>query len=120
MMRAAVIAIAAAVFAVSGAAARTPEPNVRGVLDLSGPGASACFPGEPCDPIPVGRYVVFSREHRKPVRTRVRPNGSFAVRLAPGRYRISLAPPPLSGHVSPTRVQAPRDGVRRLRLEIQG
>jgi hypothetical protein len=119
MMRAAVIAIAAAVFAVSGAAARTSEPNVRGVLDRSGAG-SACFPGEPCDPVPVGRYVVFSREHRKPVRTRVRPNGSFAVRLAPGRYRISLAPPPLSGHVSPTKVQAPRDGVRRLRLEIQG
>lgn len=119
MMRAAVIALAAAVFAVSGAAARTAGPNVRGVLDRDGAGSPACFPGEPCDPIPVGVFVVFSREHRKPVRTRVRPNGSFAVRLAPGAYRISLAPPPLSGHVMPTRVRAPRDGVRRLRLEIR-
>ena len=118
-MRAAVIALTAAVFAVSGAAARTAGPNVLGVLDRSGAESPACFRDEPCDPIPVGRYVVFSRERHKPVRVRVRSNGSFAVRLAPGQYRISLAPPPLSGRLAPTRLRAPRVGVRRLRLEIR-
>ena len=44
---------------------------------------------------------------------------AFAVRLAPAWYRISLAPPPLSGHVTPARVRAPRKGVARLRLEIR-
>jgi hypothetical protein len=118
-MRAAVIALAAAVIAVSGAAAQTPAPNVRGVLDRNSLGTPPCYPGEPCDPAPVGFYVVFSRQGRKPVRAKVRPSGAFAVRLAPGRYRITLAPPPLSGRVTPTTVRAPRTGVARLRLEIR-
>jgi hypothetical protein len=119
MMRAAVIALAAAAFAVSGASARTVGPNVRGVLDRGSATSPACYPDEPCDPAPVGVFVVFSRDGHRPVRTRVRSNGSFAVRLAPARYRISLAPPPLSGQVTPTRVRAPRQGVARLKLEIR-
>jgi len=119
MLRAAGSAFAAAAIALGGLAAATSGPNLRGVLDRSGVESPACFPGEPCDPNPVGVFVVFSRERHKPVRVRVRSNGSFAVRLAPAWYRISLAPPPLSGHVTPARVRAPRKGVARLRLEIR-
>ncbi|HEY1512525.1 MAG TPA: hypothetical protein VGF66_02150 [Gaiellaceae bacterium] len=119
MLRSAGSALAAATIAFGGLAATTPGPNVRGVLDRSGAESPACFPGEPCDPNPVGVFVVFSRERHRPVRVRVRANGSFAVRLAPAWYRISLAPPPLSGRVTPARVRAPRRGAVRLRLEIR-
>jgi hypothetical protein len=111
--------VAAAVTALGGPAAASTVPNVRGTLDRSGGSSPSCFPGEPCDPRPVGVYVVFSRAGQAAVRVRVRSNGSFAVRLAPARYRISLAPPPLAGYVTPTRVRAPRRGTVRLRLAIR-
>jgi hypothetical protein len=118
MLRMAATVIAAAATALGGLFAANSGPNVRGVLVPSGAKTPACYPGEPCDPAPVGTYVVFSRDRRNPVRVKVRPNGSFAVRLAPGWYRISLAPRPLSGHVVPARVHAPRMGVTRLPLAI--
>ena len=72
MLRAAGSAFAAAAIALGGLAAATSGPNLRGVLDRSGVESPACFPGEPCDPNPVGVFVVFSRERHKPVRVRVR------------------------------------------------
>lgn len=113
------IALVAAVTAVS-AAAGTPEPNVHGKLDRSGAGSPGCFPGEPCDPVPVGRFVVFTRAGHAPVRVRVPQSGSFAARLAPGTYRISLAPPPLSGHVTPEMMRVPHSGAMHLSLKIRG
>jgi len=111
--------VAAAATALGGLAAASSGPNLRGVLDRTGADTPACFPGEPCDPIPVGMYVVFSRHRHAAVRVRVRSNGSFAARLAPAWYRISVAPPPLTGHVAPVRVRVPRNGTVRLRLKIR-
>ncbi len=121
MVRMLAIAFVAAVAAVGGAFAETgggTGPNVHGKLDRSGAGSPGCFPGEPCDPIPVGRFITFSRRGHEPVRARVRPNGSFALRLPPGEYRISLAPPPLSGHVKPATLRVPRRGAMHVRLKI--
>jgi hypothetical protein len=121
MLRMLAIAFVTAVTAVGGTMAGTGRPNnVHGTLDRSGAGSPGCFPDEPCDPVPVGRFVVFSREGHAPVRVRVPQNGSFAARLAPGTYRISLAPPPLSGHVRPATVRAPHSGVAHLTLKIRG
>jgi hypothetical protein len=121
MVRVLAIAFVAAVTAVGAAVAGTGTsgPNVHGRLDRSGAGSPGCFPDEPCDPIPVGRYVAFLRRGHEPVRARVAPNGSFALRLPHGEYRISLAPPPLSGHVTPAIVRVPQRGVMHLRLEIR-
>jgi hypothetical protein len=123
MVRVLAIAFAAAVTAVGAAVAGTTGtsgPNVHGKLDRSGGGSPGCFPDEPCDPIPVGRFVTFSRPGHAPVRARVRPNGAFALRLAPGRYRISLAPPPLSGHVKPSILLVPRgEGPVHLKVRIR-
>lgn len=113
------IAFVVALTAVGGAVARNSRPNVHGKLDRSGAGSPGCFPGEPCDPIPVGRFVTFSRPGHEPRRAKVRPNGSFALRLPPGEYRISLAPPALSGQVTPGTVRVRRRGVMHLRLEIK-
>jgi hypothetical protein len=119
MVRALAIAFVAAVTAVGGAVAGTDTPNVHGKLDRSGAGSPGCFPGEPCDPVPVGRFITFTRRGHEPVRAMVRANGSFAVRLAPGEYRISLAPPPLSGHVSPASVRVRRGAATHLKLSIR-
>jgi hypothetical protein len=119
MVRVLAVAFIAAVTVVSAAVAGTSGPNVHGRLDRSGAGSPGCFPGEPCDPIPVGRFVTFSRPGHDSVRARVRPNGSFALRLPPGKYRISLAPPPLSGHVRPATVRVPRGHVMHLMLTIR-
>ena len=115
------IAFVAAVTAVGSAVATsgTLEPNVHGTLDRSGAGSPGCFPDEPCDPIPVGRFIAFSRQGHEPVRTRVHANGSFALRLPPGEYRVSLAPPPLSGHVTPATLRVPKRGAMHLKLEIR-
>lgn len=118
MLRMAASVIAAAATAFGGLLAASSGPNVRGVLDRSTQ-TTACYPDEPCDPTPVGNYVVFSRLRHAAVRVRVAPNGSFAARLAPAWYRVSLAPPPLRGHVTPARIHVPRVGTLRLRLRIQ-
>lgn len=119
MLRMAASVVAAAATALGGLVATSSGPNVRGVLVRSGAGTPACYPGEPCDPTPVGVYVVFSRSGHPAVRVRARSSGSFAARLAPAWYRISLAPPPLTGHVTPARVRVPRNGILRIRLEIR-
>lgn len=119
VLRMAASVVAAAATALGGLVAAGSGPNVRGTLDRTGAETPACYPDEPCDPTPVGVYVVFFRSGHPAVRVRVRSSGSFAVRLAPAWYRIRLAPPPLSGHVTPARVRVPREGVVRLRLEIQ-
>lgn len=119
MLRLAASVVAAAATAFGGLLAASSGPNVRGVLDRGGALTQGCYPDQPCDPPPVGNYVVFSRVHHAAVRVSVRSNGSFAARLAPAWYRISLAPPPLTGHIGPARVRVPRTGVLRLRLEIR-
>jgi hypothetical protein len=122
MVRVLAIALVAAVTAVGAALAGTTGtsgPNVHGTLDRSGAGSPGCFPDEPCDPIPVGRFITFARRGHEPVRARVGSNGSFALRLPPGEYRISLAPPPLSGHVTPAAMRVPRSGAMHLKLEIR-
>lgn len=119
MLRMAASVVAAAATALGGLVAASSAPNVRGLLDRSGAATPTCFPGEPCDPTPVGMYVVFSRAQHTSVRVRVRSNGSFAAHLASAWYRISLAPPPLSGHVTPARVHVARHGTTRITLEIR-
>src|SRR3954452_9004187 len=118
MLRMAASVVAAAATALGGLVAASSAPNVRGLLDRSGAATPTCFPGEPCDPTPIGMYVVFSRAQHTSVRVRVRSNGAFAAHLASAWYRVSLAPPPLSGHVTPPRGDAARHRSRRDPLPL--
>lgn len=84
------------------------SPNVRGTFARSAQ-VVACYPGEPCDPPPQAAFLVFSRTGHS-TRVRLGADGTFAVRLAGGLYRVSLRP----GHgstVSPATLRVPRSGV---------
>jgi len=116
MHRAGVTAAALALVLAAGAAGKV-VPNVRGTL--ARPPATICPTGEPCDPAPLGFYVVFSRSGKVAARVRVRADGSFSTHLRPGRYGISLAPPLSSGTLRPRTVRVPQVGVVRLRLVVR-
>ena len=116
MTRIVAIALALVLAFASGATA-TPSRNVRGVL-VRGPATVGCYPGEPCDP-PGPSMLIFSRAGRVAARIRVGASGGFALHLAPGRYAIRVAPPPLVGRLVPATVRVPRVGAVRLRLAIR-
>jgi hypothetical protein len=111
-VRLALVITALALVAAGGVQAAAP-PNVRGTVIA--PFSVSCPPGDPCDPHPVGVFVVFSRAHHTAVRVLVR-QGRFATRLAPGRWVVSLAPPPLNGIVVPRTVLVPR--ARSVTLQV--
>jgi hypothetical protein len=101
----------------ASAAQAAPQPNVRGLVTAPVT-RSVCPPGEPCDPHPVGAYVVFTRGRRLAARARV-VRGAFALHLAPGRYAVRLTPPPLGGQVVPATVVVPRIGTVMVRLTVK-
>ena len=108
------IALVALGFA-AGAQAVTVPPNVHGTVVA--PLSAACPPDEPCDPHPVGMFVLFTKQ-RTTVRVFVR-RGAFAARLAPGRWLIRLAPPPLGGVVVPRTVLVPVGKPVTLRITVK-
>lgn len=87
----------------SGAAA----PNVRGTFVRSTQ-TPVCIQGEPCDPPPRATFLLFTRGGRS-TRVTLAPNGTFAVRLAPGLYGVSVLPG--GSKVSPAAMRVPRAGV---------
>jgi hypothetical protein len=102
-----------AVFLVAGSVAgATTRPNVRGTL-VRAPVTVGCPVGEPCDPPPAASFIVFARSAHA-TRARLTAAGTFALRLAPGLYRVSLAPP--VGTVKPATLRVPRSGVIHPRL----
>jgi hypothetical protein len=111
------VAVLALVLLLAAAAQASPPPNVRGVVAASVT-RGACPPGEPCDPHPVGAYVMFARGSRFVARARV-VRGAFALHLAPGRYAVRLLPPPLGARVVPSTVLVPRVGNVTLRITVK-
>ena len=105
--------VVAAVFAAGAPAATT--PNVRGVLAV--PRGNSCPPDEPCDPTGATGSLVFWRFGKVAARAELAATGTFALRLAPGRYTIRLSPP-LRALVSPATVSVPKTGRIWLKLAI--
>ena len=90
--------------------------NVYGTLDRGT--AQMCPSGDPCDPVMVGSFVVFSQAGKQDVRTTVSASGEFALHLDPGSYTISAAPLPINGRLQPSTVRVPAAGKVALRLVI--
>jgi hypothetical protein len=105
------------VLSASALAGATQAPNVVGVLIR--PPAVGCYPGEPCDPVPYGLALAFSRDGRVVARVRVGAIGRFALHLAPGRYAVRATPVPEARTLSPSRIQVPAQGILRLRLQFR-
>ena len=115
-LAASVIACGATTGPANVTATATPTINVSGVLDR-GP-VPSCRTDEPCDPVPVGTFLDFSRTGQPSVRAYVGPGGAFALHLDPGAYTIAAAPPPLRGKLSPDTVRVPQQGTVALELAI--
>ena len=105
--------ILAAVLAASVSASTV--PNVRGVLVI--PRSAVCPPDDPCDPPRSTGSLVFSRFGKVAARAELTATGTFALRLAPGRYAVRLSPP-LRALVSPATVRVPKSGRVWLRLTV--
>jgi hypothetical protein len=99
------LAVALVLAASSGGAL---SPNVKGIYVRS-PQSAPCYAGEPCDQPPQAAFLVFTRSGHA-TRARLGGDGTFAIRLAEGLYRVSVLP----GHswtVSPATLRVPRAGV---------
>jgi len=83
-------------------------PNVRGTF-VRNTQATKCYQGEPCDPVPQAAFLLFTRNGHS-TRVRLRADGTFAVRLARGLYRVTVLPGQ-SSTVSPAAIRIPRVGV---------
>jgi hypothetical protein len=110
------VAVAALVLFVGAANAASP-PNVRGLV--TAPTRFSCPPDTPCDPVPRSLFVAFTRGLQLVAQVKVARDGSFATRLAPGRYVIRLLPSPLRGRVYPATVLVPRGKTVRLRITVK-
>ena len=97
-------------------AASSQVANVTGVLDR-GP-SPTCPADEPCDPPLRATVLIFSGAGGAGARAALADDGSFAVRLDPGDYFITAAPPAFQGKVEPASVHVPNTGVVYLRLRI--
>ena len=102
-------AAAVAVTVSTGAAA----PNVRGTFVRSNQ-TPICTQGDPCDPPPRATFLLFTRGGHS-IRVTLAANGTFAVRLAAGLYRVSVLPN-LGSTVSPASIRVPATGVIHPRL----
>ena len=105
-----VLAVASITAAASSGAS---APNVKGTFVRSAPTAG-CTPGEPCDPPPQAAFLLFTRNAHS-TRVPIGANGTFAVRLAAGYYRVTVLPGQ-SSTVSPASIRVPRTGVIHPRL----
>ena len=71
-----------------------------------GPTTPVCRVSVPCSAPASGARLVFVRHHHAAARTRVRKNGTYSVRLAPGVYTVVLARHPRIGAgIRPDRVR---------------
>ncbi len=97
-------------------AASSQVNNVSGVLDR-GP-SPTCPADEPCDPPLRATVLIFSGAGGGGARATLADDGSFAIRLDPGDYFITTAPPAFQGKVEPASVHVPDTGTVYLRLRI--
>jgi hypothetical protein len=82
--------------------------NVQGTVVRSTQ-TTTCYQGEPCDPPPQAAFLLFTRNGRS-TRVLLGANGTFAVQLASGSYRVSVLPS-LGGTVAPAAIRVPGTGV---------
>ena len=73
---------------------------------VRGPTTPVCMVSRPCSAPAVGAVLAFSRGGRVVARARVGAGGRYSVRLAPGAYLVTQAPPSRIGAgVRPGRVR---------------
>jgi hypothetical protein len=88
-------ALAIAAAGIVGASSRSilyrGDSGLHGVV-MRGPTQPVCVQGVPCSEPAAGVTLRFVRHHHVAARARVRKNGTYSVRLAPGIYTVLSAP----------------------------
>ena len=74
--------------------------------------------GTPCDGLARGVTLVFARRGHAPVRAKTRDDGTYRVRLAPGRYSVRVAGSAGVGGVKPSVVGVPAGRFARLNFFV--
>jgi Carboxypeptidase regulatory-like domain len=100
------------------AAGATPRSGLTGVVLLD-PAYPVCEIGRPCTkPAPHVRLVFARGGHV--ARTRTSAEGSYRIRLRPGRYVVTVPSGARAGSVTPRRVDVPSGRYRRVvfRLDL--
>lgn len=86
---------------------------------MRGPTTPVCRVGVPCSVPAAGARLLFVRHHHVIAQVRVRKNGSYAVRLAPGVYTVVVRPLPRIGTgIRPQRVRVLAGPPRKLNFWI--
>lgn len=104
----------------TSAAARTLEPDPRSGLTgvvMRGPITPVCREGVPCE-APAKVTLVFSRPGHQAARVHTRADGSYRVRLAPGRYAVQTTERAFERRVEPARVTVLRGRFARADFRI--
>jgi hypothetical protein len=116
-----IVAVAALALAVSASAAGAgPRSGLRGMV-LIEPAFPVCHVDQPCTKPADDVLLVFSRKGRASRRTRTNEDGTYRIRLAPGRWTVTApgrAGPGLSRALDPARVLVPRGGYRRVTFTL--
>ena len=116
-MRRVALALAVALTAVAGASAATPPSSgLRGVVKQ--PKAPVCLDGASCDGLARGVTLVFVRRGSTRARATTRDDGTYRVRLAPGRYTVRIAPSDGVARLSPGAVTVPTGRIARVNFFV--
>jgi hypothetical protein len=104
--------VAFALFATVAAGARSGS-GLRGKV-LIEPGFPVCRVGEPCSRPAADTLLYFSTRGRLVRRTRTKDDGTYRIKLAPGRYKVAAPGLGLSRNLDPVQVVVPRARFRRV------
>jgi hypothetical protein len=84
-----------------------------------GPTTPVCQEGKPCSEPASGAKLLFDRGGHVAANVVVAKDGSYSVRLAPGKYTIVVEPRPTVGRgIDPSRVRVSSGPPRELDLQI--
>lgn len=114
-----VVALLAGVCASAAAPAREQalRSGLTGVV-MRGPITPVCQEGVPCE-APARVTLVFSRPGHQAARVRTCADGSYRIRLLPGRYAVRTTEPAFERRVEPARVTVLRGRFARADFRIE-
>ena len=92
----ALLVVGAAFGGAATAAPSTTRTGLYGVV-MRGPIRPTCIEDQPCDAPARGVLLTFSHNGRFVARVATAQDGTYRVRLAPGRYRVRATPVPRVG-----------------------
>lgn len=101
-----------------GAVAQRDSGGLYGTV-TRGPTTPVCQTGKSCSEPASGAKLLFDRGGHVAARVVVAKDGSYSVRLAPGKYTIVVEPRPSVGRgIDPSRVRVSSGPRRELDLQI--